>query len=125
MSDEAARFVWGGGRFTEDLARSDALHLVVVRSVLPHALITGIEVSEALQRPGVVQVLTADDLDPLPRIPIRVLYTARGVRNLQIIGEKEITAKYGVPGRGYGDFAVLRTSDIESFTLVAAPQASA
>jgi CO/xanthine dehydrogenase Mo-binding subunit len=83
MDDPAARFVWGGGRFTEDLARSDALHLVVVRSDLPHALITGIDVSEALQGPGVALVLTADDLGSLPRIPIRVGPTPRLESRLQ------------------------------------------
>lgn len=97
MSDEAARFVWGGGRFTEDLARGDALHLVVVRSVLPHALITGIDVSEALERPGVVQVLTADDLDPLPRIPIRVGPTPRLESRLQPVLAEEKVRYVGEP----------------------------
>jgi CO/xanthine dehydrogenase Mo-binding subunit len=97
MDNEAARFVWGGGRFTEDLAGSDALHLVVVRSDLPHALITGIDVSEALQRPGVVQVLTADDLEPLPRIPIRVGPTPRLESRLQPVLAEERVRYVGEP----------------------------
>ncbi|MFF5205546.1 5'-3' exonuclease H3TH domain-containing protein [Streptosporangium sp. NPDC000396] len=40
--------------------------------------------------------------------PIRVLYTARGVKNLQPIDEAAVTAKYGIPGRSYADFATLR-----------------
>jgi 5'-3' exonuclease len=39
---------------------------------------------------------------------VQVLYTARGIRNLQVMGEKEVAAKYGIPGRGYADFATLR-----------------
>jgi 5'-3' exonuclease len=40
--------------------------------------------------------------------PVRVLYVGRGVRNLVVMGEVEVAAKYGIPGRGYADFAVLR-----------------
>jgi 5'-3' exonuclease len=40
--------------------------------------------------------------------PVHVLYVGRGVRNLQVMGEAEVAEKYGVPGRGYADFAVLR-----------------
>jgi 5'-3' exonuclease len=39
---------------------------------------------------------------------VHVLYVGKGVRNLEVMGEKEVAAKYGVPGRGYADFAVLR-----------------
>ncbi|MCW2920103.1 MAG: 5-3 exonuclease [Actinomycetia bacterium] len=40
--------------------------------------------------------------------PVQVLYTARGVKKLEVLGEKEVAAKYGIPGRGYADFATLR-----------------
>jgi 5'-3' exonuclease len=39
---------------------------------------------------------------------IRVQYTARGVRNLTLIDEAAVTAKYDIPGRAYADFATLR-----------------
>jgi 5'-3' exonuclease len=39
---------------------------------------------------------------------IRVLYTQRGVMNLDVIDEAAVTAKYGIPGRAYADFAALR-----------------
>ncbi len=39
---------------------------------------------------------------------VRVLYTARGIGDLEIVDEAGVTAKYGVPGRAYADFAVLR-----------------
>ena len=40
--------------------------------------------------------------------PVRVLYIGRGVKNLEVMGEAEVAAKYAIPGRGYADFAVLR-----------------
>ncbi len=39
---------------------------------------------------------------------VRVLYTARGIGDLEIVDEAGVTAKYGIPGRAYADFAVLR-----------------
>ncbi|WP_255276564.1 5'-3' exonuclease [Actinomadura madurae] len=60
---------------------------------------------------GPVDIVTGDrDLFQLvdDAGPVAVLYTARGIRNLQVMGEKEVAAKYGIPGRGYGDYATLR-----------------
>ncbi len=60
---------------------------------------------------GEVDVVTGDrDLFQLVRDdqPVRVLYTARGIKALQVIGEAEVTDKYGIPGRSYADFATLR-----------------
>ncbi|MBO2457102.1 5'-3' exonuclease [Actinomadura violacea] len=60
---------------------------------------------------GPVDIVTGDrDLFQLvdDAGPVSVLYTARGIRNLQIMGEAEVAAKYGIPGRGYGDYATLR-----------------
>ena len=39
---------------------------------------------------------------------VRVLYTARGVGRHEVIDEAAVTAKYGIPGRAYADFATLR-----------------
>ncbi|MEV0237292.1 5'-3' exonuclease H3TH domain-containing protein [Nonomuraea sp. NPDC050786] len=63
------------------------------------------------QAPGAVDIVTGDrDLFQLvdDARPVRVLYTARGIRNLQIVDEAFVTAKYGIPGRSYADFATLR-----------------
>ncbi|GAA2877403.1 5'-3' exonuclease [Streptosporangium fragile] len=60
---------------------------------------------------GPVDVVTGDrDLFQLvdDSRPVRVLYTARGVKNLQPVDEAAVTGKYGIPGRAYADFAVLR-----------------
>ncbi|RBQ18924.1 flap endonuclease [Spongiactinospora rosea] len=60
---------------------------------------------------GPVDIVTGDrDLFQLvdDARQIRVLYTARGIRNLQVVDEAAVTAKYGIPGRTYADFATLR-----------------
>lgn len=57
-----------GGMYVDDLAPADAVHAVFVRSEMAHAEITDIDVSEAVDAPGVVGVFTAADLEltPLP-----------------------------------------------------------
>jgi 5'-3' exonuclease len=40
--------------------------------------------------------------------PVRVVYTAKGVGQAQAWDEAAVAAKYGIPGRFYADFAVLR-----------------
>jgi 5'-3' exonuclease len=39
---------------------------------------------------------------------VRVLYTARGISDIEFVDEAAVRAKYGIPGRAYADFAVLR-----------------
>ncbi len=53
----------GTGRFMDDLAvPAGALHAVFVRSPVAHALITSIDVAQALALPGVEAVLTGEDV---------------------------------------------------------------
>ena len=56
----------------------------------------------------VIEILSGDrDLFDLVEDPrIRVLYPAKG--GIQVVTESWITEKYGIPGRSYGDFALLR-----------------
>jgi 5'-3' exonuclease len=65
----------------------------------------------ATRETGAVDVVTGDrDLFQLvdDNGPVRVLYTARGVRNIEVIDEAAVQRKYAIPGRAYADFAVLR-----------------
>jgi 5'-3' exonuclease len=58
-----------------------------------------------------VDIVTGDrDLFQLVQddIPVRVLYTGRGLRNLDAVDEAWVANKYGIPGRGYAEFATLR-----------------
>ena len=60
---------------------------------------------------GPVDVVTGDrDLFQLVDDDrgVRVLYTARGIGDLELVDEAAVAAKYGIPGRTYADFAVLR-----------------
>ena len=54
--------VTGATNYPADLVRPDMLHLQVVFAHRPHARIRSIDFQEAVQHPGVVAVLTADDV---------------------------------------------------------------
>ena len=69
---EDARLVIGDGVFIDDIKLPDMLHAAVVRSVHAHARIRTIDVVDALELDGVVEVLTGADLaGKLPDMPIR------------------------------------------------------
>jgi len=57
-----------------------------------------------------VEIVSGDrDLFALVRDPdVRVLYPLTGVTKLLHVDEAEITRRYGIPGRAYGEFALLR-----------------
>ena len=60
---------------------------------------------------GPVEIVTGDrDLFQLvdDERPVRVIYTVRGLAKLDVVDEAAVTARYGIPGRAYADFAVLR-----------------
>lgn len=59
---EDQRFITGQGRYTDDLARPGQAHAAFVRSPHAHARINGIDTSAAAAMPGVVAILTGDDL---------------------------------------------------------------
>jgi aerobic carbon-monoxide dehydrogenase large subunit len=61
----------GRGQYVDDLTRPGTLHAFAVRSPVAHARITGIDVTQAREAPGVAAVFTAADLaaagvGPLP-----------------------------------------------------------
>jgi 5'-3' exonuclease len=64
----------------------------------------------AERAPGKVGIVSGDrDLFQLVRDPkIFVLYPKRGVSQLDVVDEAYIAERYGIPGRAYKDFAVLR-----------------
>jgi 5'-3' exonuclease len=57
--------------------------------------------------PGTVEILSGDrDLFALVEAErVRILYPEKG--GYAVIGENEVSHRYGIPGRGYGDFAIL------------------
>ncbi|MBM3482045.1 MAG: xanthine dehydrogenase family protein molybdopterin-binding subunit [Alphaproteobacteria bacterium] len=68
---EDHRLITGKGRYLADLSMPGALHLVFVRSEQAHAKIKKIEVSAAKALPGVVMVVTGEDIKtkikPMPQ----------------------------------------------------------
>ena len=62
----------GQGRYAADIRVDGVLHAFVVRSVRAHATIGAVTTADAKARPGVVTVITSEDLPrPIPYIPIR------------------------------------------------------
>src|SRR5450756_955211 len=69
---EDPRLLTSGGVYVDDLREPElagAVRATFVRSTVAHALITGIDTSEALAQPGVVAVLTVADMTDLPAPP--------------------------------------------------------
>src|SRR5512144_1393781 len=65
LRKEDARFIRGQGTYVDDIKLPGMLFGAMVRSPFAHARIKGIDKSAALKVPGVVAVLTADDLKPV------------------------------------------------------------
>ena len=65
LRKEDARFIQGKGNYVDDIKLPGMMHMDIVRSPYAHARIKSIDKSEALKVPGVVAVLTAEDLKPL------------------------------------------------------------
>jgi len=65
LRKEDARFIQGKGNYVDDIKMPGMLHMDIVRSSHAHARIKKIDKTEALKIPGVIAVLTADDLKPL------------------------------------------------------------
>jgi carbon-monoxide dehydrogenase large subunit len=59
---EDPRFLQGAGRYVDDVKLPGMLYLDLVRSPYAHAKILKIDASEALKLPGVVAVITGEDL---------------------------------------------------------------
>ena len=68
---EDPKLVAGEGTFVGDIKRPGMLHACVLRSLHAHALIRSIDASSARRMPGVIAVMTGDDIgDTLKEIPV-------------------------------------------------------
>ena len=59
---EDERFVRGRGSYVEDVVLPRMLHMVILRSPVAHAKIVSVDKSKAEQAPGVVAVISGEDL---------------------------------------------------------------
>ena len=78
---EDARFITGGGAYLDDLPFAGVAHAVFVRSPHAHARINGIDLSQARQRPGVIAILTAEDVAADGLQPLRPTVEANAQTN--------------------------------------------
>lgn len=79
---EDARLLTGRGRFVDDVRLPGTLSLVFVRSSQAHARIRRIDTREAALQPGVVLVLTADQVNTHVK-PLAVHWQHPGNRNVE------------------------------------------
>jgi CO/xanthine dehydrogenase Mo-binding subunit len=81
---DAVEKVLGLPLYTSDIVPKDALRVKVVRSTVPHALIKRIDTQPARQVPGVIAVLTAEDIPGINEayalLPDRPLLANKKVR---------------------------------------------
>jgi carbon-monoxide dehydrogenase large subunit len=73
LRKEDASLITGQGSFVDNLTLPGMLHLAVVRSPFAHARIVNVDVSKALEMPGVVGAWSGADLagewaGPLPMV---------------------------------------------------------
>ena len=68
---EDERLLLGRGRFCDNVDLPGQLWMRVVRSPVAHARIRRVGTVAAVAQPGVARVVTADDFETVPRIPVR------------------------------------------------------
>jgi carbon-monoxide dehydrogenase large subunit len=111
---EDPELLTGAGRFVDDLQLDNPLHVVFVRSEMAHARLAGIDVSAALEMPGVVAVLTGADLGVRPHHGMAKVHDdfARpplAVDKVRFVGEAvvAIIAESVVEGRDAADAVIV------------------
>jgi carbon-monoxide dehydrogenase large subunit len=67
---EDPRLISGQGEYLEDLRIPDMVDIALVRSIEPHARITSLDTSAALAMPGVIAVITGEDLKDVGSVPV-------------------------------------------------------
>jgi carbon-monoxide dehydrogenase large subunit len=66
---EDPRFITGTGSYLDDVKLSNVAHAAILRSPYAHARIRGIDTSAAAAMPGVIAIITGQDLKDLPALP--------------------------------------------------------
>jgi len=69
LRKEDRKFLTGRGRYVDDIKIPGMQHMAIVRSQYAHADITGIDTTAARGMPGVIAVLTGDDLEFAAGVP--------------------------------------------------------
>ena len=69
LRTEDPKLLRGEGQFTDDLTLPNQVHAAMVRSVHAHGAIRDIDISEAVDMPGVLMVLTGEELKEYGGLP--------------------------------------------------------
>jgi carbon-monoxide dehydrogenase large subunit len=77
----ARRLLAGRGRYVDDMKLPHMLHSAFVRSPYAHAKILDIDISEAKAVPGVISIITADDLTDICKSYVGVLVHLEGLKS--------------------------------------------
>ena len=75
---EDRRFLTGEGRYVGDIDLPGMLHAVFVRAVHAHAKLRGIDTKAAKESPGVVAILTGEDMRADNVGPMRAMWAIKG-----------------------------------------------
>jgi len=127
---EDPKFLTVGGTYTADLDLPGAAHVTYVRSSVAHARLASVDTAAAAAAPGVVAVITADDVDLAPQAgimgmappPMARPYLAIGT--VRFVGEPIVAIVSETRSQG-ADAAELVVIDYEPLDAVVDPQAAA
>jgi carbon-monoxide dehydrogenase large subunit len=86
LRTEDPKFLTSGGVYTDDLRLEGALYVTYVRSTMAHARLTALDVEEARGAPGVVDVITAADIDLEASPPALPMFNA-GMKRPWLAGD--------------------------------------
>src|SRR5579864_1142025 len=106
---------------SEETPPALAVQVPVIEDVL-HAAGLAVAGQRGFEADDVIATLAARSTDPVEVVTgdrdlfqlvddargISILYTLRGLLNMDVIDEAAVQAKYDIPGRAYADFAALR-----------------
>jgi len=116
---EDDRLLTGRGRYVDDHHPESVLTMVVLRSPVAHAAVTGLDVETARAMPGVRLVLTAADLDRLGVTPMTVRSAmANSDGSPMIEPERPVLARDSVKYVGQPVVAVIAESEAEALDAV-------
>ncbi len=87
---EDPRLIKGLAHYVDDIRLPDTLHVAFVRSVYAHARINSIDISEALNAPGVVAVYTGKDVAKIGPVPCASALPGLKVPDYRVLAQDKV-----------------------------------
>jgi carbon-monoxide dehydrogenase large subunit len=84
---EDPRLLTGNGKYVDDVVVPGVLHAAFVRSPFPRALITSVDVEAARALPGVISVMTIDDLRSIGTMAAATITPPLADRSVRFVGD--------------------------------------